>query len=179
MIVPESELDSAYRAIANYAANNTDPKAVMNVLFEYSAGAVSDLSGKAHHRDTELRMYGQLVAYTIIFYDAPTPPDGIFDELLSIPNCQTSIATMPFLSILKAGTPVVDTRRYVASYLNSNHSETYRCNFRLQNEAPMEKYTAEMLKTIANETLVSFSRYIIFFPRARHPPHPGPDRIHI
>ena len=58
MIVPESELDSAYRAIANYAANNTDPKAVMNVLFEYSAGAVSNPLGNANHCDAELTVDG-------------------------------------------------------------------------------------------------------------------------
>lgn len=37
-----------------------------------------------------------------LFYDAPKPPRGIFDEFLSIPAVVADIKTRPFLEIIKS-----------------------------------------------------------------------------
>ena len=38
----------------------------------------------------------------IVFYDGPTPPEGIFDEFLAIPHFTKDVGTRSFLSFLKA-----------------------------------------------------------------------------
>lgn len=35
-----------------------------------------------------------------LFYDAPTPPDGIFDEFLALPYLTSDISTRSFLSLV-------------------------------------------------------------------------------
>ena len=37
-----------------------------------------------------------------LFYDAPSPPDGLFDELLAIPNIDSDISTRSFLSLVRS-----------------------------------------------------------------------------
>ncbi|KAA1474522.1 FAD-binding domain-containing protein [Dentipellis sp. KUC8613] len=56
-VLPDN-LDAANDAIAQFSANVTDPKAAIESAFTYYAG--------------------QVVLTIIIFYDAPTPPSGLF-----------------------------------------------------------------------------------------------------
>ncbi|KAF8124592.1 FAD dependent oxidoreductase [Boletus edulis] len=61
--------DAAHRvntATVNFGANSTDPKAVIVTGYAYTLG--------------------QLLVTEILFYDAPAPPPGIFDEFLAIPS---------------------------------------------------------------------------------------------
>ncbi|KAG6853000.1 hypothetical protein C0991_007652 [Blastosporella zonata] len=72
-------------ATANFSALVTDPKASIITTYNY--------------------VLGQLGVALILFYDAPTPPTGIFDEFLSIPAFTKGVSTRSFLSLVKA-TPV-------------------------------------------------------------------------
>ncbi|KAH9931579.1 FAD-binding domain-containing protein [Fomitopsis serialis] len=67
-------------ATANFYANVTDPKASILTTLNWELGITA----------IELNL----------FYDAPTPPDGIFDELLAIPFLTQDISTRSFLSLV-------------------------------------------------------------------------------
>ncbi|KAF7317405.1 FAD-binding PCMH-type domain-containing protein [Mycena chlorophos] len=67
-------------AIANFAANVSDPKAQIIPTFNFLLGQ----PGVSH----------------LMFYDAPTPPAGIFDEFLAIPHLTEDVGTKDFLSLV-------------------------------------------------------------------------------
>ncbi|KAF8559956.1 FAD-binding domain-containing protein [Imleria badia] len=80
-----SQVDQLTKATAEFAANNTDPKA--NVLTSYGyfqGGGVS-----------------QAVNVAILFYDGPSPPGGLFDSFLTN-NSNTSVFTRSFLSLVQS-----------------------------------------------------------------------------
>ncbi|KAG9308231.1 FAD-binding domain-containing protein [Chiua virens] len=78
----EDVLDQFIAATANFAANNTDPKAGIIALYRSSRG--------------------QFGTALNIFYDAPTPPPGVFDEFLAIPWSTREVSTRSFLSFVKS-----------------------------------------------------------------------------
>jgi hypothetical protein len=47
----------------------------------------------------------QIIVTRNLFYDAPTPPDGIFDDFLAIPATSTDISTRSLLSLVQS-TPI-------------------------------------------------------------------------
>ncbi|KAJ2913558.1 hypothetical protein MD484_g6853, partial [Candolleomyces efflorescens] len=75
-------------ATSKFANEVTDPKAAILSTFSYYQG-------------------NPLVGVQL-FYDAPQPPAGIFDDFLSIPAVQTSVSTQSFLSLIKSS-PANDT----------------------------------------------------------------------
>lgn len=79
-------------ATAKFQAEVTDPKA--QVLPTYNVAE------------------GTAVASVLMFYDGPTPPEGIFDDFLAIPALSSDIATRSFLSLVQS-TPSTATTRAV------------------------------------------------------------------
>ncbi|KAG9316804.1 hypothetical protein JVU11DRAFT_2869 [Chiua virens] len=75
-------IDQVNQATANFAANNSDPKAAIITAYNY--------------------VLGRLTISEIIFYDAPSPPDGLFDEFLSISSFAKVISTRSFLSFVSS-----------------------------------------------------------------------------
>ncbi|KAF8551799.1 FAD-binding domain-containing protein [Imleria badia] len=69
-------------ATANFAANNTDPKAVIVTAYAHALG--------------------ELVVAEVLFYDEPTPPAGIFDEFLAIPSLIQDVYTRSYLSFVRS-----------------------------------------------------------------------------
>ncbi|KAL6301066.1 FAD-binding domain-containing protein [Sparassis latifolia] len=69
-------------ATANFSTNVTDPKATVLLAYNYAIGVY--------------------LMTAIIFYDAPTPPRGIFDEFLAIPYLSSDVCTRSFLSLVQA-----------------------------------------------------------------------------
>ncbi|KAH0826808.1 hypothetical protein J3R83DRAFT_5232 [Lanmaoa asiatica] len=65
-------LDKVNLATADFSANNTDPKAAIITTYNY--------------------LLGEPGVSEILFYDAPTPPAGIFDEFLAIPSFTRDIS---------------------------------------------------------------------------------------
>ncbi|KZT11181.1 FAD-binding domain-containing protein [Laetiporus sulphureus 93-53] len=109
------EAEAIAEATANFYANVTDPKAAIITSFNYDLG-----------------IYVQEVS---MFYDAPTPPDGIFDDFLAIPFTVQDIETRSFLSVVLA-TP-------------DDTTETYRGFF---NTVSLWNVTLPILSYIMNET---------------------------
>ncbi|KZT64214.1 FAD dependent oxidoreductase [Daedalea quercina L-15889] len=79
-IIIIGETDAVKNATANFYANVTDPKASILTTLNWELGITA----------IELNL----------FYDAPTPPDGIFDEFLAIPYLTSDISTRSFLSLV-------------------------------------------------------------------------------
>lgn len=50
-------------------------------------------------------------AIIVLFYDAPQPPVGLFDDFLNLPNGKVSVSTMSFQALLNAGQPRNTRRR--------------------------------------------------------------------
>ncbi|KAJ7734465.1 hypothetical protein B0H16DRAFT_1577893 [Mycena metata] len=76
------QLPAVQAAIANFAANSTDPKAQIITACNF--------------------MNGSLQVDNIMFYDGPTPPAGVFDEFLNIPNVGKDLTTRSFLSLVQS-----------------------------------------------------------------------------
>jgi len=113
VILAEADIGPANEAVSNFADSIRDPKATVNVIFEYAEGS----------------MY----AIVILFYNAPQPPAGMFDKLLALPNGTVSVTSMSFSTLLSAGQPRNTPRR-------------------IQDVAPLQKFTPNILAKIANET---------------------------
>ncbi|KAK0447276.1 FAD dependent oxidoreductase [Armillaria borealis] len=71
-------------ASVKFCSEVTDPKAAMVMTYVYSSGQVS-LS-------------------TQMFYDGPTPPDGIFDDFLAIPSSAEDFTTRSFFDLIASTT---------------------------------------------------------------------------
>ncbi|THU84490.1 FAD-binding domain-containing protein [Dendrothele bispora CBS 962.96] len=113
VIVPESRIEQANQAIVNFVDTVRDPKATMNIIFEYAEGSMN--------------------AIVIVFYNAPEPPAGMFDEVLHLEGGVVQVSSMPFLSLLAAGQPRNTPRR-------------------IQDVAPVQSYSVSLLNKVANET---------------------------
>lgn len=108
--------DAVNTAIANYVSTVTDPKACLYSTTDYASGVT--------------------VILTILFYDAPTYPDGIFDELLAIPHSVEDISTRAYLDLIQT--------------LPANASSGLRAMFHW---VPIEQFTSSMLQMVKNQTL--------------------------
>ncbi|TFY66031.1 hypothetical protein EVG20_g5068 [Dentipellis fragilis] len=116
VVVPSSGLDAAVDAIVAFQDNVTDPKADINAAFVYAAGEV--------------------ILNLLIFYDAPTPPAGIFDGFLAIPGANaSSVSTRTFLDMVRfeTGTGSADPNI-------------------LLNAAPVITFSKPVLNAVINET---------------------------
>ncbi|KAI0036360.1 hypothetical protein K488DRAFT_41272, partial [Vararia minispora EC-137] len=82
LTITENYLDSVVEAIAKFSEKVTDTKAA----FLPSYGSVN----------------GTISATLILFYDAPSPPDGIFDDVLAIPASFSDIKTRSYVDLLSS-----------------------------------------------------------------------------
>jgi hypothetical protein len=81
------QFDPLVQAIVNFQANNKDPKA--QIIASFALGT------------------GEFICLMILFYDAPTAPNGTFDEFLAIHPYGT-LETQSYLSIVEAS-PIYDS----------------------------------------------------------------------
>ncbi|KAG2144148.1 FAD dependent oxidoreductase [Suillus bovinus] len=103
-------------AIANFVSTVTDPKACVYSTTDYVSG-VAAISN-------------------ILFYDAPTYPDGIFNELLAIPHFDKDISTRAYSNFIQT--------------LPANATSGLRTMFHW---VPIEQFTLSILQMIKNQTL--------------------------
>ncbi|KAF4610654.1 hypothetical protein D9613_006785 [Agrocybe pediades] len=75
-------IDDVAAATAAFSASATDPKAGIITTYNF--------------------LLGQPGISLLLFYDAPTPPAGIFDDFLAIPYFSKDVKTRDFLSLVKA-----------------------------------------------------------------------------
>lgn len=73
-----------------------------------------------------------------MFYDAPAPPHGIFDEFLAIPNLKEDIETRGMASLVSAG----------------NNTEFMRGHRAMFSTVSVRDWTPALIKAVVNETEV-------------------------
>jgi len=79
-----------------------------------------------------------LVVVHHMFYDAPTPPPGIFDEFLAIPNLKADIGSRGMASLISAG----------------NYSGLIRGHRAMFSTVSVRDWTPALIKAVINETEV-------------------------
>ncbi|KAG2359550.1 hypothetical protein BDR07DRAFT_1462475 [Suillus spraguei] len=128
---PEDQWGAFNNATANFVSTVTDPKACLFSTTDYVVGAP--------------------VMATLLFYNAPTPPDGIFDELLAIPSSVQDISTRTYLSILSLLLPIQDLRYNIwcsAIGLTDSVGDRFAWYW-----VPLAQFTVPILEMIENQTL--------------------------
>ncbi|KAA1474560.1 FAD dependent oxidoreductase, partial [Dentipellis sp. KUC8613] len=114
--IPSSSLDAAAGAIASYQVNVTDPKAAINAEFSYASGEV--------------------ILNLAVFYDAPTPPPGIFEEFLSISDANaSSVSTRTIQELVQLEANAAPAEPNV-----------------LLNASPVKSFTKPIIESVINET---------------------------
>ncbi|KAI0315720.1 FAD-binding domain-containing protein [Amylostereum chailletii] len=114
--VPGESVDEFNAAVADFFETSTDPKATAIVQYRY--------------------FNSSLQLETTLFYNAPTPPKGLFDKMLAIPNASGTPATRNFTDILALGTPAVSGSRFTFD------------------DTEVVQLSRSLLDAIANETVV-------------------------
>ncbi|KAJ8590357.1 FAD-binding domain-containing protein [Rhizopogon salebrosus TDB-379] len=112
----QDQCEAVNLAIANFWSNVSDPKATLYHTYNYIAGAP-----------------GMSI---ILFYDAPTRPEGMFDDFLSIPHTYNDASTRPYSTLVRC--------------FPLNAPSGFRSAF---HNMAVEEITVPVLNMIANETL--------------------------
>ncbi|KAH9915760.1 FAD dependent oxidoreductase [Amylocystis lapponica] len=102
-------------AVTKFYENVTDPKASLIMSYGYQDGSI--------------------LLFLQLFYDAPTPPSDIFQDLLDIPADASNISTRSYLSLVQAS-PVSLTLGFRGYY----------------NSIPLADLTLPLLDTVFNLT---------------------------
>ncbi|EEB95541.1 hypothetical protein MPER_05472, partial [Moniliophthora perniciosa FA553] len=82
MSIGKDAMQDLAAATSRFAAEVTDPKASIITTFGY--------------------LLAQPLVSTLLFYDGPTPPDGIFNDFLAAPAIERDLKTRDFLSLVQA-----------------------------------------------------------------------------
>ncbi|THH19350.1 hypothetical protein EW146_g1809 [Bondarzewia mesenterica] len=80
--ITQENLPQLNAAVANFSANVTDPKAAIISAYNFVLGAPG--------------------VSLLCFYDGPTYPDGIFDQLMAVPHFTKDISTRSFISLVQS-----------------------------------------------------------------------------
>ncbi|PBK61210.1 FAD dependent oxidoreductase [Armillaria solidipes] len=103
-------------ASVKYCSEVTDPKAAILIIYGYASG--------------------QVLLSTQMFYDGPTPPDGIFDDFLAISTLAQDVTTRSFFDLINSTAASV------------NASTGYRTVY---NDIPMLEYSESSIEGVINE----------------------------
>ncbi|SJL13225.1 related to 6-hydroxy-D-nicotine oxidase [Armillaria ostoyae] len=108
---------SAFTAASvQFCSEVTDPKAAILIIYGYTSG--------------------QVYLSTQVFYDGPTPPDGIFDDFLAIPALAQDVTTRSFFDLINSTVAPI------------NASTGYRTVF---NDIPMLEYSESNIEGVIDE----------------------------
>lgn len=110
--IPGEHISAVNEATAHFTATVTDPKAQIITTYSVIAGQVDKT------RDTLTPVEGllmtrfppQATVSQLLFYDAPSPPAGIFDAFLTIPFSTKDICTRSFISLVQASNNTANAR---------------------------------------------------------------------
>ncbi|KIK94710.1 hypothetical protein PAXRUDRAFT_11879 [Paxillus rubicundulus Ve08.2h10] len=114
LIMDETGIDPLIDATQNFIDTNHDPKAVIITIYGY--------------------LFGSQIAMSLLFYDGPNPPKGIFNDFLKIEAYQ-DVGTRSYLSLIQS--PPVS--------LSSGRRGTFHT-------IPIVKYSRAFQETAVNET---------------------------
>ncbi|KAI0340261.1 FAD-binding domain-containing protein [Trametopsis cervina] len=115
MVIDGLHLDAVTEATAKFSSDVTDPKAQIIPTYDFLTSPIVSL---------------------LMFYDAPTPPSGIFDDFLAIPSLDKDVKTRSFLSLVQSSP--------------SNTTSGLRAVF---HTVSLLENSAAVLKAVANETI--------------------------
>ncbi|KAK2459516.1 hypothetical protein APHAL10511_008458 [Amanita phalloides] len=116
VIYAEESIPQIKAAVTRFVNKVTDPKASMITAFNAIPGEV-------------------LVAQ-LMFYDAPTPPAGVFDAFMKIPSITADVSTRSLLSLIQS------------SPANSSYGERNAFH-----TTPIQRYSPVVIDAIVNETM--------------------------
>jgi len=111
----QEELDAVTAATTVFYEEVTDPKAALLTTYDYTDGGV--------------------IASIMMFYDAPSPPAGIFDNMLAIPAASSNVSTRSYLSLIQVE-PTQETANLRGYY----------------NTVPLMDLTSSILQAVVNQT---------------------------
>ena len=91
-----------------------------------------------------------------MFYDGPTPPPGVFDDILAVPSIFADIGPRSILSLVQANASNTTgpLTRYIFFFVPSPKL-TNKVRSGLGDSIPMSKATAPIFNAVINETVVS------------------------
>ncbi|KAK0224251.1 hypothetical protein IW262DRAFT_882938 [Armillaria fumosa] len=112
----ESYISAFNAAAVKFCSEVTDPKAAMVIVYGYTSG--------------------QVFLSSQMFYDGPTPPDGIFDDFLAIPASAQDITTRSFFELINS------------SSVSTNAAAGYRTVY---NHIPTLEYSDSFIEGIIDE----------------------------
>jgi len=106
----------------------------------------------------------QIVPIATIFYDAPTPPPGIFDDFLALPTSQNNLTSRSFSDLVSSlnffdPTRDVSTRRFVTNRVFDSNTDVELTRSRKPsacfNEIPVTRYSRTVFDVFVNQINVS------------------------
>ncbi|OCH84154.1 FAD dependent oxidoreductase [Obba rivulosa] len=113
VVMSPGTFDQFNNAILKFIAEVSDPK--VGIIATYDS------------------MSGTVLPIALLFYDAPIPPEGIFDDFLAIPAEEQNVGTRSMLSLIQAGGNITG----------------FRAAF---DTVPFVQYTPTILDALVNET---------------------------
>ncbi|KAF8909557.1 FAD-binding domain-containing protein [Mucidula mucida] len=119
LLIPGSSVEPFNAAIANFFSATQDPKANLIVQYRYQNSSLS--------------------FETTVFYNGPTPPSGVFDEILSIPGLAGTPSPTGFWDTVSS------------SPTRLNFISKHRSSFAFD-DSPVQALTVSMLDALAEET---------------------------
>jgi hypothetical protein len=92
------QVDGAQEAFSNFLSEPHDPKAAQLGEFVYVNSTVSSSIPLYH----DLIIGAKQLSFGIsLFYDGPEPPQGLYDELLNLPNTTASVIQGSFIDFIE------------------------------------------------------------------------------
>ncbi|KAH9167831.1 FAD-binding domain-containing protein [Lactarius sanguifluus] len=118
MFYPPSQLDAVKDALVKYQQKQ-DVNAALLVFLNYASG--------------------QMTSGSVLFYDAPVPPKGLFDDFLAIPTTLKNVSTWSFTDLISIFDPLSPPPSSARNYI---------CG------VPVTQYSPAVFDAFVNQTLL-------------------------
>lgn len=99
LVYSQAALPNLRSAIPTFNTQVNDPKASILTSFNFAGNEVWPL---ICYFGTILTGLHQFIAIQILFYDAPSPPTGLFDEFMNIQTLQADVSQRSLLSLIQS-----------------------------------------------------------------------------
>ncbi|KAF9017781.1 FAD-binding domain-containing protein [Hymenopellis radicata] len=124
------QVEAVHAAVVRFIQEVTDPKAGINIIHNFAAG--------------------QTTIGVLTFYDAATPPNGLFDDFLNIPSTENDARTKSY-------------RELIATFPGGGGRPNNRT---ILHSVPIMEHSAAILKAVINETIFWGKRLTEVVPEA-------------
>ncbi|KAI9437990.1 FAD dependent oxidoreductase [Lactarius indigo] len=131
------QLDLVKDAVVKFQQKN-DTKAALNVPIIYTPAGVRPYISMLSFTNQEISSI-QAVSAAVLFYNAPTPAPGIFDDFLAIPTNQSDVKTRSFADMFNS-----------LAFINPPNTVRYRGRV---NGVSVTQYSPAVFDAFVNQTL--------------------------